>query len=643
MATNRSAPVPKLVRQRYPDVSLSLTEGGAAVIAATDAAASGGRSGVLVWPGGFPEIGAAFGVAALRAQEAGETTFRALVFPWRGAGTTGSMSSLMADETPVAKAALGRAGKRATLKAARTPADRAKEAYDVLAIRMKSLSDPEGARKARGARSLPSALRHPTLDELFPVFAPPARPGDVPTRGGSGFMARIRGYTDVGEMLGRRDFDSYAALVEDPVHSPYSLHGMPGASRAGWQAAMNSMGGEAPRMVFLDLGEAGRKALGKSNWREKALAFVADAEARWPGIGIVAVTDTPKASRDIANPAKGKAIVPVMVPVLSGIPALTTAAAPSGGPRKTTRWIVAPKDKSLEKVVHDSLNMMHSMYGWGQSAGGYASDAVQERMLRMANSPCGWGATRKLLEGQHDGDIPQILMGHYFPSVYLSRVLEAARAEDEKGEAANGAAIRTYVNFVQEQMTKMRQETPVANKLRGLLPGLVDKKARKIALAFRNSDMCELFRECFLPSLPTDVRAGVAMRTVPMSRSNLKVRLADGEGPGWDALIMVNPEQGDIGLVMSCPRPPPRALVLTDAYSAQNLANQMDMTSRIVRDTSWGEDIAELVRELRDGISNLPDLRELFEDGRREAAEARPQAVVLGSFADLVLVTDDGT
>ncbi len=641
MALRRAAvAVPKLVRKRLPDTPMTLSGAGSATVDALVAGADGGSSGLLVWPGGFPEIGAAAATAALAAQASGAASFRVMTFPWRP-GAAATASTLMTDEADVVANALARVNARAAAGArTRSPVAAAREAHDILALRLRSLDRSDTARRSKGGKTLPPELRHPSLDELFPTFAPPETPHGVHVLAGAGFMSRIRGYTDLGAMLGRDDFEAYASQVEDPRFSPFAMLGMPGGSRQAWLAAMDAAG-EPPDVLLLDLGEAGRKALGTRTWRSQAELFVEDARARWPDVGVAVITDSPSVAKEVGSPDKGVPMVARMDMVLGGATSLTAPFDASAAAQRT-RWFVEPKDRSLERVVWDSKNLMSDFYRWGNgSGGGYAIDAVQLRMIRMANAPCGWGATRTLLQRDNPDGIPDILERRYFPMGYLRTVLEAARAEETKGRPENAARVREVVSVVHKAAEKLRDITPIMGNLRRRLPALASIKGARIALAFRSPDMCELFDECFLPTLPPADRERVRRAVTAVSRTDLRAALATGEARKWSALVMVAPEQEDVGYVMAAAHPPRQALVLSDAFSARNLARHLRQTGRIARRTDWGAEVATLVDALEQGCEDLPDLDALFGNPDHDEQTARQAAVADGGW-DVTFAIEDG-
>lgn len=637
--------VPILTRQIRPDVSMALSETGEAVITAVSAAASGTATGILAWPGGFAEAGAALAVGAMQAQARGDESFRSLIFPWRNTGPVNTMSSLMVDERLMVETARARATSRAARAEPRSADIAGREAYDLLTMRMKSLYEGGGEAKGRRARTLTAELRHPTLAELFPVFAPTGPGANRISPIGKGFLSRIRGYTDVLSMVDTNGFDHYASMVEKPENSPFSMFGIPAGPAIERKRTLDQVGGEAPRVVYIDLSLTARKALGgPSRWQETTFRFVDDVKARWPGIGIVAVTDNPKVFEAFCKGTKDvPALVKVKNFVLSGGKAMTTRADLAGRRRGSVQWTVSPKDASITSGVWQSFDMMRDLYKWGHGSAAVAAHGLQEKLLKLTAYPCGWGDVKVFIASRNGGVVPEILADRYTPTTLLQRVSEAALAERYAGETARETQIRAYVNHMSGLFLKLQHATPVSGALRRLESLTRMPADVKIGVIFDNQDMVDYYREVFIPSIPEETRAKLAARTIPMSQSEFRAAMDSGEAARWLMAVVVQPEQEDLGMILASPTPPPRVSILCDAYTARNRAGHLNVTSSIMRGTEWADELSGLREKLIEGVDELPDLIASFEMEKPEAnVYATPIPVIAGSGDRIVIVSEGG-
>jgi hypothetical protein len=616
------------------DEQLRLTEGGSALI---DASFGGAKKAVMVWPGGYSDLGATFALAALRAQEDGEGAFRAVVYPWRNSGMTMSMKSLMVHEEDIVASARARATVREAAKGDWTPGRAGSEAYDLVMLRLGSVGS---APARRGARPKAQAAQpHPMLDDLFPVFAPfkDGKPGYG--NAGDSFLRRIVKHTDIAA-VGGSWFDEQRQTVGDPELSPYALFGVPAATGAEpdrFGEWLDAVGGEAPRAVYLDLTANGLKAMGR-RWRDKAKRFVAEAEARWPGVSVVAVTDSPK-TLDVVTESKA-AFMDEREIVLSGLGSLAFPAdAESSGLRAAgdgPKWTVAPRDKSVMEIIHSAYDLSSELYDMKpkQSEPGAAVWDLARRILLMNSFPCGWGPLRAHVEKEHRGEVPEMFAKRYFPILAVQRVNAAQKAmaaSTDKTVRLCSEKVRELLGKYSIYLNKIKEDTPISQTLRRVVPALAASAGRdKVVVNFCSADARDLFNDILLPQMEKASKTKLRDRVVATWRGDVKHRLLRGEAAKWGTLILVGPTHEDIGHVLSASVQPKSTMVLTDAASAADIVPQLTLVADAADGADWAEGVLALRDTLSDGIGNLPDFTSLFDrHALREAAALIPTEIVV--------------
>lgn len=634
-----AAKLSRLTRQGQPDVPLTLSEGGAAILRAAERAETGESLGVMIWPGGPRELGAAFAMAALRAQARGAGNFRAVIYPWHGSGQVASMRQLMVDEAPLVSLARGRIAARG---ASPSPEATGLASYDLLALRLATLGgEAQRMKGRRRSTNLPPEARHPTLADLFPIFAPGRDPREGYANAGGSFLGRIRDYTDIPAVMGDELFAHHASIVGDPSLSPYALFGVPPAKGELMGRWLDRINGAAPRVLFVDAGDQGRT--GQGGWRGETARFIDAARERWPGVGVVAVTDDPKTLREMttATRTRPRPMVSAGELVLSSSRSLTSAAGGAAGPAAEvrTKWSVAPKDKSVLGVVHEGMNLMSACYDDGMREAGAASWALAKSMQALTNAPCGWESTRDLLDRDFGGQVPEAISKRHLPTLHLQRVMQAVR---EGGPHAD--RMKALIRDVNRVLPNMRHATPVSNTLRRLMETMSRSGgARRLVFAFRTPDHVRHFNALLRPTLSREVLSRLGDRVLATHREELRILLDRGDASKWVSLILVDPQQQDIGVVMSARKPPGNATILTDASSAVALVRDLSVVSRIGRGSEWAPVLSALAEALERDIEALPDLKRLFERHEPDTRDERvAEPTLVGPRADLSILTDDG-
>lgn len=212
---------------------------------------------------------------------------RTLYFPYRGGGTGSSQRSWLVGRDKLLAAN--------ALHLTRTHAGQAEasEALSLLHVTLGHLS-----RLKLRDETMPH-LAHPSLAELFPVFAA------GPRTGGSPFAAarhELFGRVRHGAAIDR--LTDHRATLSDPQQAPFAMFGID--ARADVRAALASPalaaaeGGRSPDLCLLDLGPPGLNRLGPG-WEEIVGGFLAILLAKCPALPVLAVTHDGYVQRRLAQ------------------------------------------------------------------------------------------------------------------------------------------------------------------------------------------------------------------------------------------------------------------------------------------------------------------------------------------------------
>lgn len=202
--------------------------------------------------------------------------FRTLYFPWRGGGTGAAQRSTLVDRHEVIR----RNGRHLTRQMVQQPEASAE---------LGKLHETFGHLSRLSLRDAAKPhLAHPTLAEIYPLFADdggPERPFQRP----------------VGELFGRVRFGAaldqlrdYRPEICQPPRAPYALFGV--SSRSDLKRVLGNAvlgaegsGGRRPDIVLLDLGPPALTRLGHG-WDEIVGAFLKEVSKRFPEVPVFAVT-----------------------------------------------------------------------------------------------------------------------------------------------------------------------------------------------------------------------------------------------------------------------------------------------------------------------------------------------------------------
>lgn len=211
---------------------------------------------------------------------------RTLYFPWRGGGTGSEQRGWLVDRAKIiAPNALHR-----TRELVGQP-----EASNALGYLHATLGHLTRL-KLRDA-AMPH-LAHPTLAELFPVFA--ADGGDGPLFGQARheLFGRVRHGAAIDELTDHR------ATLTDPQQAPFALFGI--GARANLRAAFaapalsTAKGGRPPDLCLIDLGPPGLNRLGP-NWEDIVGTFLETLLTVCPALPVLAITHDGYVQRRLAH------------------------------------------------------------------------------------------------------------------------------------------------------------------------------------------------------------------------------------------------------------------------------------------------------------------------------------------------------
>jgi hypothetical protein len=436
------------------------------------AVAGGGSAAVLQWPFGQRDVSALHPLAMLAAlcsppaRTENRSTwceaipdFRTLYFPWRGGGTGAAQRSILVDRREL----LSRNSRhlmRRYVGAAEVSEQLARlhETYGHMTrLSLRDASKPH--------------LAHPTLAELYPIFADDGAAVRVFPRAVGELLGRVR-YGAALDQL--RD---YRPEICQPVSAPFAMYGVSARSDLrkvlGHPAFARATGGREPDICLLDLGPPALTRL-SHGWEDILERFLGETLAHFPDLPVLAVTHDAYVHRraskliETGTPARCRPSSSVLIratdDLLNADPPVETFS-------------------PISAVVHSAGGAASEAFSALSEAARGASDPTIAGMLRRGmgqlrralSLPCGLGAAYSLLSEAEGQDAATAFLERRSAATVLAPI---QRAIDSGVSGAERARFAQAEAAVRRAFDTLEAETPVGSLLSELVRSMVRKSSR---------------------------------------------------------------------------------------------------------------------------------------------------------------------
>ncbi|MEG3088538.1 hypothetical protein [Sphingomonas sp. PB4P5] len=412
-------------------------------------------------------------------------------------------------------------------------------------------------------------LAHPTLGELFPVFA---ADGGVDARAMfAGARHELFGRVRHGAAIDK--LGDHRAALTDPCQAPFALFGID--ARANLKAALNhpaltaAKGGRPPDLCLLDLGQPALNRLGPV-WEETVTRFLETLLDQFPQLPILAVTHDAYVQRRLAHLFRQSKAARLAERSALPVPAII----------RRTADICTP-DPPIEPVTSISA-IFQSMAGASVTALSALAEAARAmpdavsagairrsaaNLRRAAALPCG-------LRAAYDGLCD--LEGQAAAEAFLEQRSEASVLDPVQTAMATGIAgtPRTKLLAAEAAIAKayaqLDTDTPIGSAVAELAAGFARKVDFSIVV-FASAIDLRLAERRFAedPAVADGLRKRIASGKLKICHAgNLDSILAEIEaGPdrnSWKRLALLAPPISFLDTVLVRPWLPEQLLVICD-------------------------------------------------------------------------------
>ena len=603
------------------------------------AVAGGGSAAVLQWPFGQRDVSALHPLAMLAAlcspparTENRDTwceavpDFRTLYFPWRGGGTGAAQRSILVDRREL----LSRNGHhlmRRHVGAAEASEQLARlhETYGHMTLlRLRDASKPH--------------LAHPTLAELYPIFADDG--GEV------GVFRQA-----VGELLGRvsygaalKQLHDYRPEICQPVTAPFALYGVSARSDLrkvlGHSAFALASGGREPDICLLDLGPPALTRLGHG-WEDVLQRFLAETLARFPALRMLAVTHDAyvhrRASKLIEDgtPARRRLASSVLI-------------------RATDDLLTADPEIKLfspiSAVVHSAGGTASVAFSALSEAARGASDPAIAGILRRGmgqlrralSLPCGLDAAYTLLCEAEGQDAATAFLERRSAATVLAPIQRAMESGVSGAERARFGQAEAAVH---RAFATLQSDTPIGSLLSELVRAMVRKSSRTIFVFGTPAELMLAERR-----FTQDAELGDPLRR-RLQNGHVKLVAANAFEPelsaveaardknSWKRLILVAPSMDWLAAALARPWLPDELIIVCDQAFARRIAGSFGVLASHP-DMSGEGRLGARLAAVANAAKNEVKAREVSAVDLE--LEARPVFLSTDDIVDLTDDDDDG-
>lgn len=539
------------------------------------AVASGSSAAILQWPFGQRDVAALHPLGMLAAvcsppvrSENGNAwcdpvpDFRTLYFPWRGGGTGAAQRSILVDRHEL----LARNSRHLTrrhvgLADISEQLARLHETYGHMTrLSLRDASKPH--------------LAHPTLAEIYPVFADDGENTPV-------FRS------SVGELLGRvrhgaalDQLRDYRPEICNPVLAPFALYGVSARSDLrkvlGHPAFAGEAGGREPDICLLDLGPPGLTRLGHG-WEDVLERFLSQTLAHFPDLPVLAVTHDPYVHRratkliEAGRPTSDRPASSVLIRTTDDL--LSPDPLVSGFSRTSVQ-------------VHSAGGLVAEALSALAEAARSASDPIIAGMLRRGMGqlrramalPCGLAVAYELLSEWEGQDVATAFLERRAAGTVLAPIQQAI---DSGLPGAERSRIAEAGSAVARAFRSLDDDTPVGSLLRDLVRSMTRKSSRTL-FAFGSPAELKLAEWRF----SHDSELGEALRRrlqsghvklVPVEAldAELSEIEASRDKNSWKRLILVAPTNDRLARVLVRPWLPDELIIVCDQAFARRTAGSL--------------------------------------------------------------------
>lgn len=607
------------------------------------ALASGQSAVVLQWPFGQRDVSVLHPLAMLAslfspaARTSGAHTwcdavpdFRTLYFPWRGGGTGAAQRSTLVDRHEVIR----RNSRHLTRQIVGQPEASAP---------LKKLHETLGHLSRLSLRDVAKPhLAHPTLAELYPVFADDgggARPFQRPA---GELFGRVRHGAALDQL---RDF---RPEICQPSSAPFALYGV--SARSDLKGVLGSAvlanegtGGRRPDVALLDLGPPALTRLGHG-WEEAVEVFLKEVSARFSELPVLAVTQDSYVHRRVGR-------------MISDAAGRNGAAQPQPCSTVLVRLSddLMANDPAIGEVSPISVRV-HAAAGFAseaikvlsEAARGASDPAIGGVLLRGVGNlrralslPCGVGVAYDLLCEMEGQEAAATFLERRSAGTVLAPLQRAINGGAGGAERARFLAADAAVRRAFETLD---QETPIGSLLLEIMRSLVRKSSRSLVVFGTDTDrMLAERRLVGIGDLGTALKRRTQSRHIVLTtaaalETDLAAIETSRDRNSWKRLVLVAPTSDGLTRVLVRPWLPDDLILICDrTFAVRTAAAHKSLASH--------PDLAGVDR-IGVRLAAVAKAAQTEAEGRAVAAvdlefEARPIVLPVEDVVDLTGGDDD--
>jgi hypothetical protein len=540
---------------------------------------------ILQWPAGQRDVSILHPLAMLSGLNAAAATvkttdklnwcepaspFRTLYFPWRG-GATSATQSLLVRRDEILACNKFHLTRHRVVSAKETP-------LDLFHLTIGHLG------RLRQRETTKPHLAHPTLAEMYPVFA--AEGGDPAPRPYSRSVGELFSRVRFGAALDQ--LTDHRPTLSNPTCAPFGFFGICTTAKlkaALTASALSITDGIPPDIGLLDLGAPALNRLGHA-WQERVEEFIVETRKRFSDLPFLAITHDPFVHRRVATLLRG--------PDRSATPTSSILV-------RVSRDCLAP-DPLVDQVTPTEVTFS-SVAGPTSDAIAALSEAAREcldpslagtlrremgSLRKAASLPCGLTAAYSCLVQEIGQYAAEIFLEYRSRATLIAPINEALASEIGGTERAKLTLAR---DMVARAFDALDLETPIGSLLSDLAVAVARKSSRAI-IAFSSSTDKILG----VHRLADDSDAGRAIRR-RLANGHIVFTTAEGldtelsaiekskDRNTWKRLILVAPSHDWLSAVSGRPWLPEELIVVCERNLAarvgeiyQRLASHPDLT-----------------------------------------------------------------